>query len=115
MPEMQGGQVNYQERAEIDAAQEAQWAWEDDHYMRQGYISPPLNTRPPGVPCGLPDCENHWPFQGLDDYDRMRAAGWRLIPYGSLRNYVDLETNRTVKDYPRHWVCPECIQEGDDA
>lgn len=102
--------MNYQKQTQRYEAQEVQWAWEDDHYMRQGYTSPPLNTRPPGVPCGLAECDANWPF-AAGDYDAMRAASWQLMPYGSLRNYVDPETDRAVRDYPRHWVCPDCIQE----
>lgn len=104
--------MNYQERAQAYAAQEQQWALDDEHTMRHGgYTGPPFNTRPPGVLCGLSECDANWPF-AAGDYDAMRAAGWCLVAYGSMRDYVE-PWGQVVKARPRHWVCPQCAKQED--
>lgn len=102
--------MNYQEEAQRYEALEERWARDDEHTMRHGgYTGPSFDTRPPSTPCGLPNCKNYFPFQGPDDYDQMRTVGWRLVAYGLLCDFVDLETGWTVKDRHQMWVCPECV------
>lgn len=104
--------MNYQEEAQRHEILEEQWARDDEHVMRTGgYSGPVLSTRPPGLTCGEPDCDNRRPFDGTANYDTTRADGWRFVRYGlSLRNYVDPVTGWVVRDRPRHWVCPKCAR-----